>query len=323
VSAPPDESNTNIYATQLIASLTQFGPGNGITPQRAEELKKSFKQLAAQGAAAVPAIREYLARFQDIDFDSVGAGKLVGYPSLRLGLMDVLGQIGGSEATDLLLQTLQKTGDPQEIAMLAKNLDKQLAPDQVRSAAVTAASEVLAQTLSGKWDGRNVSSLFEVLQKYGDENVVGLLEQSATKWNYYATLALAGLPDGTGVPALIRLAQDPALRSSGNGDIALRPLAQAALQYPAARDALVDQARLNQIPDNAWATVASSLAGHYIQYGNQIFGSTVPMIQWSDDQIRSRLALIDSVLAVTSNPAGRQALLNAQATISTIAEQRK
>lgn len=316
---PPPSVESPGQVRELIAALTQFSPGSGITPQRAEDLKKSFKQLAAQGAAAVPAIREYLDKFQDVDFDSVGAGKMVGYSSVRIGMMDVLGQIGGSEASDLLMQTLQKTGDPQEIAVLARTLDKQLSSDQVRAAAVSAASDVLAQTLSGRWDGRNVSSLFEVLQKYGDQNVVGLLEQSAGKWNYYATIALAGLPDGEGVPALIRLSQDATLRASGNGDIALRPLAQAALQYPAARDALVEEARMNQIPDNAWPTVASSLAGHYIQYGNQIFGSTVPTIQWTEDQINSRLALIDSMLAATSSSAGKKALQDARTTVANIA----
>jgi len=300
-------------AQDLVARLSQpeFFSG-GITPQKAEELKRSLKELAEQGEAAVPAIREYLERFQDIDFDAAGAGKLVGHPSLRIAMLDALGQIGGPEATELSLQMLQKTGDPLEIGFLARALEKNLPPEQFRQAALTAASEALAQVSSGKPDGRSLTPLFEVLQKYGDETVVGALEQAVGKWKYSATLVLAGMPDGVGIPALIRLAQDPTIRASGTGDYALRPLAQAAVQYPEARAALVDQARLDQIPETAWSTLAASLTGNYIQYGNQIFSTTVPKIVWTSDQITMRVGIIDQLLAVTSNPAGQQALQKAR-----------
>jgi len=323
VEASPQPAGQPTAGQDLVSRLAQpaFFAG-GVTMQKADELKRSFKQLAEQGPAAVPAIREYLDRFQDIDFDSVGAGKLVGYPSLRLAMLDVLGQVGGPEAMELSLQTLQKTGDPQEIAALTKAMEKQLPPDQVRQAAVSAASDALTEALNGKWDGRSVTPLFEVLQKYGDQNVAGLLEQAAGRWNYYATLALAGLPDGAGIPALIQLAQDPAIRKTGNGDYALRPLAQAAMQYPEARSALVEQVQQNQVSDRAWPTVAASLAGNYIQYGNQVFGSTVPPVVWTSDQISQRLELIDQLLAVTSNASGKQALQNARAMVLTRATPR-
>ena len=282
----------------------------------------SLHRLYRARVAAVPAIREYLDRFQDVDFDSVGAGKLVGYSSLRIGLLDALGQIGGPEAAELSLQTLQKTGDAQEIAYLAKALEKQLLPEQFRPAAVSAASEALAQDISGQGDGRSLAPLFEVFQKYGDQSVAGVLEAAAGKWNYYATLALAGLPDGAGIPSLVRLARDPAITGVGNGDFALRPLAQAAMQYPEAGTALVEQARLNQIPDSAWPTVAASLAGNYIEYGDQIFGSTAPPVVWTSDQIHQRVALIDQILAATSNGAAQQALQNARTMVLSKSAQR-
>ena len=312
--SPPTSAGSLAVAAGLVTRMAQPEFFNdGITPQKAEALKRSFKELAEQGVAAVPAIREYLDRFQDIDFDAAGAGKLVGYSSMRMGMLDALGQIGGPEATELSLQMLLKTGDAQEIGFLAKVLEKQLPPEQFRQAALTAASEALAQASSAKSDGRSLTPLFEVLQKYGDESVVGVLEQAVGKWKYPATLVLAGMPDGAGIPALIRLAQDPAIRASGTGDYALRPLAQAAMQYPEARAALVDQARLDQIPETAWPTLAASLTGNYIQYGNQIFSTTVPKVVWTTDQISMRIAIVDQLLAVTSNGAGKQALLQARA----------
>ena len=96
--------------------------------------------------------------------------------------------------------------------------------------------------------------------------------------------------------------------SLGTGDFALRPLAQVALQYPDAARTLIEQARLNQIPDTAWSTVASSLAGTYIQYGNQIFGSTIPSVSWSQSEINQRISLIGQLLSVAQSPVGRQNL---------------
>jgi hypothetical protein len=299
-------------AQEIIARVGQreFFVG-GVSPQKAEELKRSFKQLVQEGAGAVPAIGAYLARFQDIDFDPAGAAKQVGYPSLRMGMLDALRQIGTPEAMTLSLQTLQTTSDPQEIGFLAKGLEKQLPPDQFRSVVLEAASESLAQALRGQWSGRNAAPLFEVLQKYGDERVIGLLEKSSSQWNFYATLALAGMPDGAGIPALVRMVQDQASAAVGNGDFALRPLAQAALQFPAARASLLEQARLNQVPEQAWSGIAASLAGNHIQYGNQLFGNTAPPVSWSKEQIDLRLHLIDQLVAVTTSPTGKQVLQNA------------
>jgi hypothetical protein len=84
------------------------------------------------------------------------------------------------------------------------------------------------------------------------------------------------------------------------------------MQYPEARTALVDQARLNQIPESAWPTVAASLTGNYIQYGTQIFSSTTPRVVWNSEQVGMRIAIIDQLLAVTPNAAGQQALQNAR-----------
>jgi hypothetical protein len=158
--------------------------------------------------------------------------------------------------------------------------------------------------------------LFETFQALGDASDIPLLKQAVTKWNYYASVALAGLPNGIGIPALIQLAQDPAINSLGTGDFALRPLAQVAMQYPDAARALVDDARQNRIPDSAWPTVGASLAGTYIQYGNQLFGSTAPSLNWSMTEITDRMALVNQLLAATSSPAAHQSLQSALESLS-------
>jgi hypothetical protein len=303
-------------AQGLLTRLTHLSfSGGKISPEEANEVNQLLQQLREQGAAAIPAIREYLQQNQDFSFDDFAGGNLVNYGTLRLGLLDALQQIGGAEAIQLSAATLQQTAEPLEIALLSSYLESQQ-PGQFRQLELTAAQEALAQAANGQVPGRDLSPLFELLQAYGGTNIVPDLEKAVAQWNYYATLALAGLPDGAGIPTLIKLAQDPAVSSLGSGDFALRPLAQAALQYPAAAAALVDDARQNRVPDKAWPTIAGALSGSYIQYGNQIFGSTAPAQNWSPEQVSQRIALINQMLAATTSPAGRQALQSALTSVT-------
>jgi hypothetical protein len=302
-------------AHQLLARLTQLTSNvNSLSGAQAAEINDLLAKLAASGTAAIPAIRQFLQDGQDFSFASIAGGNLVNYGTMRLGLIDALQQIGGPEAVELAAATLQTTAEPFEIAFLSRYLEQQ-APGKFRDLELTAARESLALA-SGRIPMSDVSALFELLQAYGDENVVPSLEKAVSRWNYYATLALAGLPNGAGIPTLIKLAQDPAVSAMGTGDFALRPLAQAAPQYPEAARALLEAARQNQIPETAWSTVAGALAGTYIQYGNQINGSTAPTLTWSPEQMSQRIALINQLLTVTSSPAGQQALQNALASVS-------
>jgi HEAT repeat protein len=310
---PVQRVGSAAVAQDSLKRLSQIDLSRPLTRDQAAEANRMLRQLVEQGAAAVPTIREFLERNEDVSFDAAAGGEFVDFATLRLGLVGALGEIGGPEAIDASSQTLQNTTDPLEVALLTRSLE-QLAPGQYRQQELTAASEALTQAMTGGWKG-DVSPLFETLQAYGDAGVVPVLKQAVTQWNYYATMALAGLPDGAGIPALIELAQDPAIASLGNGDVALRPLAQVAVQYPTAAQALVNIARANQMPDSAWPTVIASVAGTYIQYGTQIFGSTAPSLNWSNTEINQRVALVDQLLSVTSNPGNRQALQNARASL--------
>ena len=169
---------------------------------------------------------------------------------------------------------------------------------------------------SGQLNSMDVSALFETAQAVGDSSLVPALTQSVAESKYYATLALAGLRDEAGVPALIELARDSRISAMGIGDLALRPLAQLAIQSPAAIAELLMQAGQNKIPDSAWPPVVASLAGSYIQYGNQIFNSTAPAVNWTAGEIAQRKTLLNKMLSVTSNATGRQAIQQALLTVS-------
>ena len=327
------------YAQQLITQMSLVDVSRGVlTREQADQLKQNLKQLTEQGAIGVPAIREFLEKNQDLGFGDANV-KSVGYSSLRAGLLDALRQIGGPEAVAVSQQVLQATADPTEIALLARNLEE-AAPGQHRQEVLNAVRETLAQLSEAKQNSPEVAPLFQVLQTYGDSSVLADLENSMPKWGYYSTMVLAGMPSGEGIPALIGMAQERGVSASMRNEFALQMLAQVSAQYPDARAALVEQARLNQIPETAWTKIATGLAGdqyqfsknltdnslpldnvsnlktYHVQAGNQNFYSTPVTANGSEEQINQRRALIDQLLAVNSNPAAVQALQNARATLS-------
>jgi hypothetical protein len=328
----------SVYTRQLVAALTNLDFKAGpLTPEKAAEWRQALQQLTQQGAAAVPAIREFLERNRDIDFTAANAGGALGEPSLRFALFDALKQIGGPEAQALAAQTLQSTADPREIALLAKNLDQQ-APDQYRQAAVDAARAALVMAAEGKLGGRDVGPLFGVLQQYGGADVVPDLERATGQWRYYAAIALAGLPDGAGVPSLIQMVEDPNGAAKGGRQAALQMLAEVSPQYPAASAALLEQAKLNQIPNATWINISEVLAGHsyqiggpeadsagaasgsniksyHLEFGNQNFFSSPNSTVLNTDQINQRVSLIDQLLAVNSNATATELLQRSRASL--------
>jgi hypothetical protein len=319
---------------QLVSSITQIDLSQGpLTPEKAAEWKQSLQQLTSQGAGAVPAIREFLEKNLDLNFDATSGGML-GQPSLRMSFLEALQNIGGPEAMAVSAQMLQTTLDPREIAWLARSLEQQ-APGQYGQTAASAAREALAMASTGQLEGRDVGPLFGVLQQYGGPDAASELEKISNQYRYYSTIALANLPDGAGIPALIHMVEDPEAASKGGRAPALQMLAQAALQSPEAFKALSEQARLNQIPTATWLNIASILSGDKMQIGtppvesgvrsfhlasgNQNFYTSPDRSQWAPDQVNNYISKIDQLLAVSgnNNPMAATALQNARATLQT------
>ena len=150
-------------------------------------------------------------------------------------------------------------------------------------------------------------------------------------------MALAGLPNGEGLPSLISLAQNTSAAGSGKSTFALQMLAQVAGQYPDAGAALLEQARANQIPDRTWTRIATGLAGDQYQFGGPSLDQAVPISglkgyhlesgnqnfvslpvppDISADEVDRRLALIDQLLATQPSPAAAQALQESRQTLA-------
>jgi hypothetical protein len=315
--------------TRRLVSMLANLDLNTLTPETAAAWKQNLQQLIQNGAAAVPAIQEFLALNKDLNFDAApDAAKLLGSSSLRLSLLEALGNIGGPEAIALSAQTLQSTLDPREIALLANSLER-LAPEQYREMAVSAARAALAQASAGNLGGRDVGPLFGVLIQYGGATAVADLQQAAGgPWKYYGAIALAQMADGAGVAALVQMATDPNSPAAGGRLAALQILGQLAANSPEARDTLLDQARRGTIPAATWLNIAAALGGErfqigaldpreypnartwHLNYGNQnYFARPEPL---TPEQGSQRLALIDQFIAANPGQAALAALQDAR-----------
>lgn len=256
---------------------------------------------------------------------------------MRLALFDALRQIGGADALALSGEVMQTTASPREIGILAANLDA-MAPEQYRESALAAARVALANAALDP-SRVDVGPLLQVLQKYGGTGALADFQTAASKWNYYAPIALAGLPDGGGIPVLAQMAQNADGSFGSSSRFALQMLAQLAPQYPEAANALASQLKNAQLPNSAWIGIASALSGDQVFYSDAGYLNTaVPpadatglktwhmaatdqnwqsvnvSANWTPQQIQYQLNLIDQLIA--ANPSAAQSL---QATRSALA----
>jgi hypothetical protein len=91
--------------------------------------------------------------------------------------------------------------------------------------------------------------------------VFDLEEAYQSHWRSYAAAALAGLPEGAGIPSLIWLATDPAVPPERKDPFVLVMLAQASRTYPEAGEALLDLAVSGELPTSGLSNLAWYLAG--------------------------------------------------------------
>jgi hypothetical protein len=335
--APSDRAEAAARAKELVAQLTQIDLSKGpITAEQAEKWKEALRALAEQGEAAVPAIREFLQKNEDIPLARVRGGMALEQASIRAALINTLQQVGGPEAREVMVQTMAATAVPSEVALLGNYLEQQ-APGQYREQALNAAQTVLDMAAQGQLPGWDIGTLLQMTQNFDPAGTAARAEKLEPQYKFYATIALAGLQDGAGLPALLRDAQSPA--GGTQGDFTYQMLAQVAAQYPQAAATLLQQARQGQIPDSAWARIATGLGGdqyamfgftaegrpdapggsglklYHIDSGNQNFYS-LPISAIADaEQMGLRQKLIDQLLAANPPPEAMQALKQARAAL--------
>ena len=321
-SEPPDPNKVHQWVSSLVALDLKSG---SISAEQAATWKQNLRQLIGAGTQAVPAIKDFLGRNQDIDLYALPGGKQLGSYTTRQALFGALTQIGGPEAEALLRDTLHTTADPGELAILAKSLET-LAPGENQDEILSAARETLQMAANGQLTGqRDLGPLFDLFQKLGDGQSADDLLAAAKNWGYYATQTLARLPDGAGIDDLIKLATDPTLGLT-RADYAFQALADAAWDQPRAAEALVLQAREGRIPPSAWSAIAEALGGiqtHifdgvtteestlagslrkvrwvHLDLGNQNYYAAQPL-SMLPEELDKRISLLDQLLALNTDP---------------------
>jgi len=271
-----------------MAELAEIGTRGPIAREQAETFKKNLQELVRQGAASVPAIREFLAKNLDTYYAGVGGGEELGYSSFRASLFDALKQIGGPEAQAAMLEAIQTTALPAELLELAKNLDQE-APGQYRGQILNAAQTALKMATANQLGSDvELGPAFRILQNYGEANTTADLAKHDPS-SFYNAIAMANLPDAQGLPSLIQMAQK------------------------------------GQIRNNVWEKLAPILGGEQYQLGGAsgpapggdpaaagnanysiVNGATTP------DQINQRIVLIDKFLTLVSADSAAAASLQHQ-----------
>ena len=343
---PHGGAPTRRAATPAALALTRIRAMRVITAKRATYVRRMLDDLGARGSAAVPDIGAFLRRGADVDFTTLRGGELVGHRTLRLALLETLQAIGGSAAMGVALDELDRTREPLEIATVARALASE-EPAGHSDTLLRAVDDALLDAEEAPAEATSdVGPLFDVLRGCRGEAAVDVLERSVPRWGEYALIALAGLPDGAGLPSLTAMASTPDAPVADSA-LPLRILAQTTAQYSEAGATLLDLAREGRIPDDDWAAMGEALGGKELRFSNRMFAGTAlaehgeePAAasqrparsfyvewanvrydeyavapQWSPEQRQQRLALIDDLLSATSSDAAVRALQRARAAL--------
>jgi len=151
-------------AGQLVKTLAAVRPGT-LTSDSAAAWQQNLTKLVNQGNEAVPALAEFFEKNEDVRFDLGPGPNLLGEPSLRIAFLKVLFDVPGPANVDLQKEVLKTATEPDEIALIARQLEKQ-EPGKHDGDIIEAAKEALEFAQSGKLPGRNTRPLVELLEKY-------------------------------------------------------------------------------------------------------------------------------------------------------------
>jgi hypothetical protein len=189
----PAAYTNKLNPQQILDRLIQLKPNDEESRNQAfRKIIFYMQSLVEAGSFSFAVIRDFLGQNVDVDYSqfdvrptgervSRGAGGFTSRnlvrtdflvpPSLRLGLLDVLEQVGGPEAEQILADTLSTTARGVEVAYLARIL-QDMSPDQYREIALTAARELLINPppieSPNRLDENAKAYLYEVLAMYKD-----------------------------------------------------------------------------------------------------------------------------------------------------------
>jgi hypothetical protein len=222
-----------------MAKLRQLRAGTGVNRiALRRQVIHQLGHLADAGSTAIPVIQVFLQRMEDLEYEAGGeaptnrvgslAAGLRGRPraplefefppTLRLGLVDVLLEVGGREAEAVLAEMLETTGRGVEVAYVARALQN-LAPGEHRAAAIAVATELLAHPPviehPTRLDRNAQDYLYQVLRMFNDTSFAGtaqgLLVSAEGRVDREALGYLNSSLKEQAMPAIYQAYQDPRL----------------------------------------------------------------------------------------------------------------
>ena len=289
-------------------------------PQSARQLILELERLKEAGPAALPAIREFLAGGEDADYDASAKGAIRGGkvpedftvpPSLRLGLLEVVKNIGGEAAQQLLAEALKSTGRGVEVAYLAGVLQS-LAPDKYRGATLSAARDLLAMPLTAgaasALDKPDREYLYGVLTTLNDTTYLAQaqtqLVQPGGKVDAAALRYLQTMLGEQTVALAVQEWDDPRIPAAQR-----EPLARVALAYVGvnAQAGQLYQTAINDLnlPKDKRRELIEDLNREGFANAKALTAADLPLIQ-------KRLALIDQLAPAATDPVNAAAFKEAQ-----------
>ncbi|MFM1769874.1 MAG: hypothetical protein RJA22_2403 [Verrucomicrobiota bacterium] len=279
-------------ATELIQRLTRLHPDSGEETRNRtlRQIVHQLQLLADLGPEALPAIRQFLRANQDLDYSqdilnaagervtrsgpaswSTRAGTRTDFlvpPSLRLGLLDVVEQIGGEEAQAILAETLDSSGRGVEVAYLARALQG-AAPGRHREAALKAARELLTNPvpagLPNRIDDNARAYLYQVLALHQDTSFAPVAQAQLVgaegRVDRHALEYLSGMFKEQAVPALYEACRNPKLTNQAERAVLVAAVLAYAGPSVQANQLLAETLVREDIPAGVRAYTVQGLAG--------------------------------------------------------------
>ena len=180
-----------LTAEEVLEKLLKLNPNVGEESRNRifRQIVHHLQMLADLGPDALPVVRAFLQQNKDADYvgeelnasgERIRAGFTSRYvartdflvpPSLRLGLIDVLDQIGAEESEAMLAEVMDTTGRAVEVAYIARVLEE-TNPGKYRDNALKAAKDLLSNPpsidLPNRIDDNARAYLYQVLAMYRD-----------------------------------------------------------------------------------------------------------------------------------------------------------
>lgn len=281
-----------LSAPEILQRLIKLNPetSDDSRNRTLRQVVHHLQLLADLGPEALPAIRDFLKANKDLDYSSDvlnAAGERVSRsgtaswtarlnaptdflvpPSLRLGLLDALDQIGGDEALAILAETLDTTGRGVEVAFIARVLQSE-APDKYRDASLKAAKDLLSNPppigAPNRIDENARAYLYQVLAMHNDTSFAPVAQSQLVGTDGRIDKQALGYLSGTfkeqSVPALVEAYKNPKLTEQGERSTLLNAVFAFAGPSAPANQLFTEVVSSETIPAPVRAFAVQGLAG--------------------------------------------------------------